>query len=128
MLDFLYTQTYDLSSRGPVVDQYHKMTSLSDLVDLYALGDKYAIPALCDCAAADFGMTIRNVRDCEFGLECIPQIYRSVPENDTTLKELLIAEIILRYCSYSRPRPGQAILLVSRLSNPPLYPSPTTAT
>ncbi|KAL8885161.1 MAG: hypothetical protein Q9215_006941 [Flavoplaca cf. flavocitrina] len=90
---------------------YHPTTFLSNLIDLYALGDKYAISALCRHAAARFQKTISEISDCEFNLQRIPQIYGSVPENDTTLKDLLIAEIILRYCSYTRHRPGQGILL-----------------
>ncbi|KAL8893474.1 MAG: hypothetical protein Q9192_005225 [Flavoplaca navasiana] len=111
MLGFLYTQTFDISPLGLVDNQYHPMTFLSNLIDLYALGDKYAISALCRRAAARFQKTISELSDSEFNLQCIPQIYDSVPENDTTLKDILIAEIIMRYCSYARPRPDQGILL-----------------
>ncbi|KAL8854522.1 MAG: hypothetical protein Q9198_010917, partial [Flavoplaca austrocitrina] len=111
MLDSLYTQTFDISPLAIVDNQYHTQTFLSNLIDLYALGDKYAIPALCHDAAYRFQKTISEISDSEFNLQCIPQIYGSVPENVTTLKDLLIPEIILRYCSYARPRPDQGILL-----------------
>ena len=128
MLDCLYTQTFDISPLALVDNQYHPLTFLSNLIDLYALGDKYAISALCRHAAYRFQKTISEISDCEFNLQYIPQIYGSVPENDTTLKDLLIAEIILRYCSYARPRPEQGILLVSRLLKTSLlYSSPTAA-
>ncbi|KAL9635573.1 MAG: hypothetical protein Q9204_002581 [Flavoplaca sp. TL-2023a] len=111
MLDVLYTQTFDTFPLATVENQYHPTTFLSNLIDLYALGDKYATPALRQDAATRFQKTISEISESEFNLQCIPQIYDSVPENDTTLKDLLIAEIILRYCSYARARPDQGSLL-----------------
>lgn len=110
MLDFLYTQTYDLSTTFP---------PLEDIIALYALGDKYAISSLCQHASYDFEKTIRNLRSPyphsshNILLSCIPQLYSSTPDSDHTLKDLLVEEIIHRHCSSSTARPDVEALLVS---------------
>lgn len=110
MLDFLYTQTYDLSATSPPLD---------DIIALYALGDKYAISSLCQHASHDFEKTIRNFRSpyphssYDILLSCIPELYGSTPDSDHTLKVLLVEEIIDRHCSSYTARPDVEALLVS---------------
>ena len=115
MLDFLYTQTYDLptSSLTEEMDEDGDDESLNNLVALYALGDKYAISSLCQHAALDFE---ENVHDPEQTLlSSIPQLYSSIPENNRMLRDLFLKEIIYhhRYNSTAKMDAWVETLLVS---------------
>ncbi len=114
MLDFLYTVGVDVD------DDDDEDRSLDDIIALYALGDKYAIPSLCEYASLDFENTIRDLADTpqrhsspDIVLGCIPQLYTSTPDSDRTLKDLLVEEMIYRHCSSSSARPDVKALLVS---------------
>ncbi|KAL8903552.1 MAG: hypothetical protein Q9171_007365 [Xanthocarpia ochracea] len=96
MLQFLYTQTYDVDSYGtPSVDPCNAKI-LTVHIALYTLGDKYAIPSLCGYAASCFCSVLnRHCWHCDMDviLACIPLIYASCPENDRTLRDILLDAI-----------------------------------
>ncbi|KAL8643847.1 MAG: hypothetical protein Q9226_008081 [Calogaya cf. arnoldii] len=97
MLDFLYTQTYDLptTSLTEEMDEDGDDESLNNLIALYALGDKYAISSLCQHAALDFEEIVHDPEQTL--LSSIPQLYSSIPENDRMLRDLFLKEIIFRH-------------------------------
>lgn len=129
MLEFLYTQRCDLSTTflGDEVGDYDdgddkdcKMRSLEDIIALYALGDKYGIPSLCQYASHDFQKTICDLRDTplrqsipDILLGCIPQVYTSTLDSNRTLKDVLVKEMIHGHGSSSSAMPDAKALLVS---------------
>ncbi|KAL8859031.1 MAG: hypothetical protein Q9178_004512 [Gyalolechia marmorata] len=98
MLEFLYTQTYDVDSYGaPSVDPWLRKANILKIhIGLYTLGDKYAIPSLCRYAASCFRSDMHHLCwDCDMDmlLDCIPSVYASCPENDRTLRDILLTAI-----------------------------------
>lgn len=95
MLEFLYTHKYNgilpaskNSLYGP--SQTVAMTHIS----LYALGDKYDIPTLCQYSAQKFrGQTVAELSGREI-LGCVPLIYSSTPSSNRTLRDLAVPIIV----------------------------------
>ncbi|KAL8714270.1 MAG: hypothetical protein Q9225_006620 [Loekoesia sp. 1 TL-2023] len=90
MLEFFYTQTYETEQTPD-----HKPVPVVH-VSLYALGDKYGIPTLCNYSADCFRKSIRQSTSTAQLIPCIPLVYRSTPGRNRTLRDLIVSELICR--------------------------------
>lgn len=80
MIQFLYSSTY--------------RTLASDLkfhVEMYAIGDEFDLPRLCQVARTRFreDLPSRRIDQTNF-LRMIPQIYESTPETDRGLRDIAV--------------------------------------
>ncbi|KAI4266376.1 MAG: hypothetical protein L6R38_008785 [Xanthoria sp. 2 TBL-2021] len=98
MLEFLYTQTYDLSKQ---VD--NKVSRCLMIIHLYAMGERFAIPKLQQHAHDDFEKMVHGSRDThdgtDFLLSCISTVYYSTAETDRSLRDILVEGFIHHYHS-----------------------------
>ena len=82
MLQFLYSSTYRTSTRD-----------LELHVEMYAIGDEFNLPRLCQVARArfreDLSSILRTTEQTVF-LKLIPRIYESTPETDRGLRDIAV--------------------------------------
>jgi len=95
MLDYLYTGDYsELIDGSPTdVSSNVSLLSISALqlhAKLFALGDKYCIPKLCDAAVGKYSNRIVRHFDLLEYLDSIPDIFFSPLNQNEGLKELAV--------------------------------------
>ena len=95
MVDFLYTGDYsELIGDSPTNDSPKvPLASISALqlhAQLFALGDKYCIPELCDAATEKYLNSARGQFDPFEYLDSIPNVFFSPSCHNEGLKELAI--------------------------------------
>ena len=94
MLTFLYTGSSQ-PRNVPIID-FTDFTHaevkgyLFDQVVLYAIGDKYGIPALCTNAALKVRGCLSRRNNPRELLFCVPLVYSSTPASDCTLRDSII--------------------------------------
>ncbi|KAI4231228.1 MAG: hypothetical protein L6R40_007798, partial [Gallowayella cf. fulva] len=106
MLDFLYTQKVDFSEMPAI----RSCEFFEALIALYALGTKYLIPSFCHHVAMHFEEAIDDAHipahmDTSCALfHCIPLVYASTPENDRTLRNIVVHKVLRLMFRPKRPR------------------------
>ena len=99
MLSFIYAKPY------PVLPVENGKRAEEDIITdakLYAMADKYDIPALKDAVAASFAellyqiSTSKKATPMAFLTELIPIVYEFTPDSDRQLRELL--QVFFRSC------------------------------
>ncbi|KAL8678662.1 MAG: hypothetical protein Q9224_007098 [Gallowayella concinna] len=101
MLEFLYTHSYNLNETLPRIENQkdRKIKFLETHIALYVLGDKYALPSLCQYSVDCFRILLDRhgwKRDTDVLLACIPSVYAGTPENDRTLRDIIIQAVTHR--------------------------------
>ena len=95
MLDYLYTGDYseliddsptDVSPKVPLFS----ISALQLHAQLFALGDKYCIPELCDAAVEKYSKKIVDHFDPFEYLDSIPDVFFSPLSHNGGLKELAV--------------------------------------
>lgn len=108
MLEFFYTQTYDLNKSLCIpFEKSFKNKYLETHIALYVLGFKYAAPTFCQYAASCFRRLLLSNRawdEAKFVLKCIPLIYASTAENDRVLRDIVVKEVSFWSKSIARSR------------------------
>ncbi|KAL8725846.1 MAG: hypothetical protein Q9166_007092 [cf. Caloplaca sp. 2 TL-2023] len=117
MLEFLYTQTYNLNKSLPTMfnekDRHIQFAETN--IALYTLGDKYAIFSLCSHAANCFDTVICDRitgADTDVALGAIPSVYAAAPENDRTLRDMVVGVIAWNMKSIARRPKLKELFLV----------------
>ncbi|KAL8727784.1 MAG: hypothetical protein Q9181_005584 [Wetmoreana brouardii] len=97
LLEFLYTQTYtpDNSASSKRVDAEDPKSIPKVHISLYALGDKYAIPALCHEAVNQLRARFKSNPNAAEALRCVPWMYENATANDSSLRDLAIKQLAL---------------------------------
>ena len=95
MLDFLYTGDYsdsasDSSTSTSTGEAVPPMSSLRLHAQLFALGDKYCIPELCDIATEKFSARLKTECDPLDYLDSISDVFFSPLSHNDRLKKLVV--------------------------------------
>ena len=94
MLQFLYSSTYRTSTKD-----------LESHVEMYALGDEFDLPRLCQVARTRFREDLpsgyRTAEQNVF-LKMIPRIYESTPESNRGLRDVAVWYARQNYNTYTR--------------------------
>jgi hypothetical protein len=95
MLDYLYTGDYSELIDDSPTDvlpnvQPLSISALQLHAQLFAVGDKYCIPELCDAAAGKYSNRIVGHFDPFEYLDSIPDVFFSPLSHDAALKELVV--------------------------------------
>lgn len=104
MIDYFYTRKYDPHPTGLTDEQAKEYSEPQSPrfepkthIVLYALGDKYAVPALSSYAAEYFMEDVGSNCGVADFLHCVPLVYNSTPDTDRTLRGFLLERIILNF-------------------------------
>lgn len=120
-MDFLYTQSYKTENDSKEVASFsHPKNIFVAHVSLYALGDKYQIPALCTFSANQFHWLISSEPRVFQLLMCVPLIYSSTPETDRRLRDLVVAELTHRSNDIAA-EPGSNKVMLEHVNDIPQF-------
>ncbi|KAL8956251.1 MAG: hypothetical protein Q9183_006364, partial [Haloplaca sp. 2 TL-2023] len=98
MLRFLYTgRVFDYSATLPerLMSDGILRSSMTSLVALYSLGDKYGIPTLCRYTEEYFEHLTPYAMVDDL-LYCVPEIYHGTPESNRDLRDAAVRHFIKR--------------------------------
>lgn len=98
MVYFLYGGNYGTSMKGE--EGYGSVSGLQVHARMFALGDKYDIPALREFAANKFLTRLTTFSTDLDILGCVPDVYRLTPPSVRSLREMLSKEARLRLEKY----------------------------
>lgn len=105
MVHFLYSGFYGTSMRGE--EKYGPVSGLQVHARMFALGDKYDIPALREFAVTKFATRLRGFSTHLDVLECVSDVYQLTPPSVIHLRDLLSKETrvrLERYLKYAGSR------------------------
>ncbi|KAL8637619.1 MAG: hypothetical protein Q9226_009102, partial [Calogaya cf. arnoldii] len=92
MLEFLYTGTYDILNLLYCV--HSRPVRCFNVILLYAMAQRFKIPALRKHAHDHFKSMVNESRDTKFLLPCIPTVYDSTTEDDRSLRDILLESLV----------------------------------
>ena len=96
MLEFLYHQTYTTEDTDDTMsDQSNPKYVPGAHIALYALGDKYEIPDLCNLAADRFAQILGSLSSTNLP-QCVSAIYSTTPAQNRALRDPIILAIVCR--------------------------------
>lgn len=93
MVEFLYTQEYDLQARLGSFKGSDANNIPQTHLSIYALGDMYAIPTLCRFALGALCKDMRHYCLRNEFLSAVPTLYNHAPADDRTLQDFVLKEL-----------------------------------